>query len=275
MSGERDDGRAQAEVANLVRGMARCACGGRMQLINKGPPPKGGRYHVCSVAVRDGKCGNKRLWNAKDVERHLLSQIDPRRVDAAFEPSAKNFGPSPREFDARIAELTGMKNAAIDAALRNAGKAMAGEYESRAESLTEEIAETRRRRDLAAAEERSRPHLPTAQSAIGGVAALGEKLRDCTDEERGPLRTALVQQLRTAFAEIVFRPHAIVGRVELPDRPKPRGGTLGDAPGRYEIRKGEDGKPDRDLLNLVFFRDDPEEMAGYDGGKGIVFPRFV
>jgi hypothetical protein len=104
-----------------------------------------------------------------------------------------------------------------------------------------------------------------------------------------------VQQLRTAYAEIVFRPNAIVGLVELPEKPKTRkrgfpptgieirppgtpkvgkkvrGGPSDEA----EIRPGKEAERERYFLRHVFFRDDPEEMAGVGSGKGIVFPRFT
>jgi DNA invertase Pin-like site-specific DNA recombinase len=82
-------GRPGVEAANLVRGLARCGCGERMLFLNKGAPPKGGRYYVCSAAARDADCTNKRLWNSRDVERYLLHQIDPARIAAAFEPATK------------------------------------------------------------------------------------------------------------------------------------------------------------------------------------------
>jgi DNA invertase Pin-like site-specific DNA recombinase len=266
-------GRPHSEVANLVRGLARCACGEGMLFLNKGKPPKGGRYYVCSAAAREDGCDNKRLWNARDVERYLLHQIDPARIAAAFEPSAKRVGPSPRELDMRIAELTAMKDSAIDAALRNAGKRMAAEWESRAETLVDEIAEARKRRDEAAAAERSRPHLPTTQSALGTVAALAAKLAEAPAEEKAALRTGIIQQLRTAFAEITFRPHAIVGLIELPEKPKSLKGAFG-MPRPIEIHTAKNGK-ERFFLRHVFFRDDPDELAALGGGKGIVFPKFA
>jgi hypothetical protein len=266
-------GRPQTEVLNLVRGLAHCACGKKMLFLNKGAPPKGGRYYICSAAAREAKCDNKRLWNARDVERYLLNQIDPARIAAAFEPSAKRVGPSPRELDMRIAELTAMKVSAIDAALRNAGKKMAAEWESRAETLVDEIAEARKLRDEAAAAERSRPHLPTTQSALGAVAELAAKLGNASDEEKARLRTSIVQQLRTAFAEITFRPYAIVGLIELPEKPKSLKGAFG-MPRPIELRTAKNGK-ERYFLRHVFFRDDPEELAALGGGKGIVFPKFT
>ncbi|MCS3498308.1 DNA invertase Pin-like site-specific DNA recombinase [Bradyrhizobium japonicum] len=264
-------GRPQAEVANLIRGLARCACGKRMMFLNKGKPPKGGCYYRCSAAARDDGCENKRLWNARDVERYLLHQIDPVRIAAAFEPSTKRVAPSPREYDLRIAELTAMKTAAMDTALRYAGTKMAAEWESRAESLVDEIADVRKRRDDAVAAERSRPHLPTMQSALGTVAALAAKLESSTDEEKAPLRTGIVQQLRTVFFEIVFPPHAIIGLIELPEKPKSLKGAFG-LPKPIEVRT-VDGV-ERYFLRHVFFRDDPEELATLDGGKAVVFPRF-
>lgn len=285
-------GRAQAEVANLVRGLARCACGGRMLFLNKGKPPKGGCYYRCSKAARDDGCDNKRLWNAKDVERHVLGQVDPARLAAAFEPAAKRRGPTPREFDLQIAELIAQRAAALDLALKNAGKRVASVYEDRVETLDDEIEEMRRRRDEAEAAERSRPHLPTTQSALGSVAALAAKLETAAGEEKASLRTGIVQQLRTAFTEIVFRPHAIVGLIELPEKPKGRrweSHIVTRPPQKPKARKKAADDPtaefpqrpdnakgrERYFLRHVFFRDDPDEMAEIGSGKGIVFPRYT
>jgi DNA invertase Pin-like site-specific DNA recombinase len=265
-------GRPQTEVLNLMRGLAHCACGKRMLFLNKGAPPKGGRYYVCSAAAREEKCDNKRLWNARDVERHLLHQIDPARIAAAFEPSAKRVGPSPREYDARIAELTAMRKKALDEWLRDPDTKLGAELKSRAQSLVEEIEEARKRRDEAAAAERSRPHLPTTQSALGSVAALAAKLAEAPAEEKAALRTGIVQQLRTAFAEITFRPHAIVGLIELPEKPKSLKGAFG-MPRPIDVRVVDGAE--KYYLRHVFFRDDPEELAGLGGGKGIIHPRFV
>lgn len=233
-------GRPHSEVANLIRGLARCSCGSTMQFLNKGKPPKGGQYYVCSSASRDDGCENKRLWNAKNVEAYVLQQIDPARVVAPFEPAEKRLGPSPQEFDLLIAERIAMRDAATDAALRNAGKRVASVYEDRVETLSDEIESLQRRREDAAAEERSKPDLSATQSAIRTVGALAEKLDKATDEERISLRTAIIQQLRTAYAEITFRPHAIVGLVELPGKPKPRKAGF---PSLFTVRLPTAAKP--------------------------------
>jgi hypothetical protein len=166
-----------------------------------------------------------------------------------------------------------MKDSAIDGALRHAGKPLAIELERRAESLVLEIAELRGLRDKAVAEERSRPHLPTTQSALGTVAALAAKLGESTVEEKTALRTGIIQQLRTAFAEIVFRPNSIVGLIELPEKPKSMKGAFG-LPRPIDVRKAADGE-ERYFLRHVFFSDDPEELDDLGGGKGIIHARFA
>jgi DNA invertase Pin-like site-specific DNA recombinase len=265
-------GRPNAEVANLVRGLARCSCGARMIFLNKGAPPKGGCYHTCSAAARDDGCDNKRLWPARDVERYLMHQIDPASIAAAFEPATKRTAPSPRAYDLQIAELMALKDAAIDAAMRHSGKPLAEDFENRAEAFGEQIGEKRKLRDEAAAAERSRPHLPTTQSAIGTVAALAAKLVGSTPEDKRALRTSMVQQLRTAFSEITFRTHAIVGLIELPEKPKSLKRASG-LPRPIDVRTTDAGE--RYFLRHVFFSDDPDELAGLGGGKGIVRPSFV
>jgi DNA invertase Pin-like site-specific DNA recombinase len=264
-------GRPGTEAANLIRGLAHCGCGKRMLFLNKGAPPKGGRYYVCSAAAREEKCDNKRIWNAKDVERYLLPQIDPRIVASALEPSTARSGPSPKDYESQIVEFEAMRDAAIDASSRHAGKPMAPAFERRAGYYVDEIERLRKLRDQAAAAERSRPHLPTTESALGTVASLAIKLRESAGEDSTALRTAIFQQLRTAFAEIVFGRHSIVGLIELPDKPKSFKGAFG-LPRPIEVRVS-DGI-ERYFLRHLFFRDDPEELAALGGGKGIIFPRF-
>jgi hypothetical protein len=124
----------------------------------------------------------------------VLHQIDPARIAAAFEPATKRTQPSPRAYDLQIVDLKKLKDATLDGALRYAGKAMAADFESRAEALLEQIEELRKLRNDAAAAERARPHLPTTQTAIGTVAALAAKLAGSTAEERTALRTSTSSQ---------------------------------------------------------------------------------
>jgi hypothetical protein len=131
-------GRPSAEVANLIRGLARCECGSRMLFLNKGKPPKGGCYYVCSKAARENKCGNKRLWNAKNVGRYVLHQIDPAHVAAAFEPEAAGrTATSAREFDSQLLALSDKLQAPMGLSAEYAGKSLGEPYKALAEQLND------------------------------------------------------------------------------------------------------------------------------------------
>lgn len=266
-------GRPSMEAANLLRGLAHCGCGKRMLFLNKGPPPKGGRYYVCSAAARESKCDNKRLWSAKIVEESVLRQIDPASLAEAFEPAAERTGLSLREHDMQIAALIASKEKMLDLLTKSEDSVLVPDLMRRAENLHEQIEDKKKLREAAARAERERPHLPTTQAAIGSVSALIAKLAAAPEKERTALRVGLIQQLRAAFAEIVFRPHAIVGLIELPQKPKSLKGAFG-MPRPIEIRTVE-GEETRYFLRHVFFRDDPDELAALGGGKGISYPRYV
>jgi DNA invertase Pin-like site-specific DNA recombinase len=267
-------GRPSTEVANLLRGLAWCRCGNRMLFLNKGRPPKGGCYYVCSEAARDGKeCSNKRLWNARNVERYLLHQIDPARVAAAFEPASEREQTSSKTYDLQLSQLTAEMRSALAIAAKHEGKNLGLEFEAHAETLIEQIAEVRKKRDAAASAERSRPHLPTIQSALKSFADLVGELAGSTPEEKVRLRTAILQQLRTTFAKIVFKPHAIAGLIELPGKPKTMKGPFG-IPKPIEVLPVERKQP-RYFFRHTFFSDDPDELAELGGGTGIISPRSI
>jgi hypothetical protein len=244
-----------------------------MQFVNKGAPPKGGRYYVCSAAAREDKCDNKRLWNAKEVEGHLLHQIDPKRVSEAFDPPAKRTGPSPLEqCNLQIADLVARKQRAFDLLIDNEDSVMAPDLKRRVESLIGQIEDKQKLRETLAKAERDRPHLPDTQAAIASVASLIAKLGEATDKDRTALRVGLIQQMRAAFFQVVFRPRAIVCLIELPEKPKSMKDGFG-LPKPIEVRVIDD--VERYFLWHVFWREDPEELAAYGGGKGVAFPRFT
>jgi DNA invertase Pin-like site-specific DNA recombinase len=267
-------GRPHAQVGNLVRGLVRCGCcKERMLFLNKGKPPKGGCYYVCSEAARHGeKCDNRRLWSAKDVERWLVHQLNPAAIAITFEPAPKRSGRTQKSYDAEIAELTAMNDAAQEVMLRRVGTPMALQMESKSDTLIARIKELERIRDEAAAKEQSKPRLPATRTAIATVAALGAKLETSNAKEKVDIRNALVQQLRIAFAEIRFWPHEILGLIELPNPPKSMKGPFG-IPRAIEVVKSDD--IERYFYRHRIFSDDPAEMAEFDGGKGVRNARFT
>lgn len=59
--------------AHILQGLAVCgACGSPMHLLNKGKPPKGGKYICCSSNLRGNGCAMSRRWRAEMLEDQLL-----------------------------------------------------------------------------------------------------------------------------------------------------------------------------------------------------------
>jgi hypothetical protein len=66
--------------SNLLSGLAKCAkCGGSVVHQNKGRPPKGGQYLVCSNAAR-GLCTNHRHQPYNKLETTLLAYLSTEDI---------------------------------------------------------------------------------------------------------------------------------------------------------------------------------------------------
>lgn len=101
----------------------------------------------------------------------------------------------------------------------------------------------------------------------------GRELESSTEKDRTALRIGLIQQLRTVFFQVEFRPHSIVGLIEVRERPRIRKVGFGHLPRPIEVHVIDE--VERYFLGHRFFGDDPEELAGLGGDKGIVRPRFA
>jgi hypothetical protein len=101
---------------------------------------------------------------------------------------------------------------------------------------------------------------------------LAAKLDCSTAEQKPAIRTGIIQQLRTAFAEIMFLPHEIVGLIELPEKPKSMKGPFG-IPKPISVRV-VDGI-ERYFYRHMIFCDHPEALYGTEGATGILRPRFI
>lgn len=59
--------------AHLLQGLAVChECGSPMHLLNKGKPPKGGKYITCSSNLRGAGCSMSKRWRSEIIEDQLL-----------------------------------------------------------------------------------------------------------------------------------------------------------------------------------------------------------
>lgn len=74
-------GRKGKGFGNLFTHLCRCAeCGSSMRYLNKGKPPKGGKYLKCSTARAGGPCNALKNWRYDDIEQALLLHL-AKKVD--------------------------------------------------------------------------------------------------------------------------------------------------------------------------------------------------
>jgi len=82
-------GRKGVSYANLFSGLLRCSCGAGYRYLDKGKPPKGGKYLQCSVAYQKGACGVKAI-RYELVELLLLSYIESLDVERVLGGERRN-----------------------------------------------------------------------------------------------------------------------------------------------------------------------------------------
>ncbi|KQP42567.1 hypothetical protein ASF49_01595 [Methylobacterium sp. Leaf104] len=194
-----------AGVANLLKGIAHCQCGGRMARVYKGQGSKGGAYLVCADASR-GDCGNVRRWRLDWAEEQVLartSRIDFAKVLAKAEDGEPR-GPTPAELEAtitdmtsRLARVTEMIEHGLDGMMERAV-----DLNRQLKQAKAERAAMKRLGARAAAE-------PSPEQRRVAMAALRARLAAASEEERAELRTKLAQQIRAAFQKVVFGPNEI------------------------------------------------------------------
>lgn len=69
-------GRRGKTFANLLTGLCVCSdCGSPMRYVNKGAPPRGGQYLVCSNSIRGLGCNSTKNFRYDDVEKILLMEL--------------------------------------------------------------------------------------------------------------------------------------------------------------------------------------------------------
>lgn len=74
-------GRTSTSFSNLFRGFLYCGeCHKPMEYTNKGKPPKGGQYLVCSSAKRGAGCTNTKHYRYKPLELMLLHALPLNEV---------------------------------------------------------------------------------------------------------------------------------------------------------------------------------------------------
>ena len=88
MRRKKGKGRKGKIYANLFTGLLRCRCSAGMRYIDKGGPPKGGKYLRCSVAYSGGAC-KARAFRYEVVESKILHAIETLDVGRVMGGSSR------------------------------------------------------------------------------------------------------------------------------------------------------------------------------------------
>ena len=180
-----------------------------MVIENKGKPPKGGIYLVCSVAQRNADCGNRRRWRLEKVEEAVVQALrrvqlpDTPRVSDASRDTLAVLEDKLSKAVARRENLLDLVEEGDETAkgrFRAAGLAIS--------TLKAEIAALKDDHEIATA-------IPSYSEQMALLREIKARLSTAVGEDLTTLRTQLAQTLRTVMIRIDFDPLKIVGRMRI------------------------------------------------------------
>lgn len=162
-------GRRGDKGAHILRGLAKCAsCGGPMHVVDKGKPPKGGVYLVCSGNRRNTGCDNGRAWRVDKLEEAVLLCLTSFKTQS-FESLNSDATDHGQRVDALRAELDDLNRR--NKVLMRLAESEDEQAEARFLENAKEI--KAKKKELKAAE----AELGTRQSDPGDAARLAEILQ--------------------------------------------------------------------------------------------------
>lgn len=199
-------GRKGHAGAHIIQGLGRCAsCGGPMHIQNKGEPPKGGVYLVCSNNARKTGCDNARRIRVDRLERDLLTAL--LHVDVAALASLDDETPKIlRQIEALKAKVAAAE------ALRKRLLALYVKTDNDEEVEKEVVKATAEAKELKAelkAQERaaaSKQADPGTLVRLATAKQLSAQLGEGDLEKRRELRTKLSSLLRGLVERVECRP---------------------------------------------------------------------
>lgn len=214
-------GRKGKRFSNLLAGLCVCgACGGPVHFVDKGAPPKGGRYFQCDHARRRAGCISGDLYRYDDVERGVFALLS----DALFASVFAAERETSRLWQARAEEL----NAQIQALKRKQARYIAifedeGDVD---DAASQRMRALRTEIQTASAERRRLLERIRAMDSVGKAQTSGESFEVAkdrldaiddlpSDAERYRARAEIAQALRRVIQKIVF--HIDLATIEFAD----------------------------------------------------------
>lgn len=214
-------GRKGHGYANLLSGLCRCSyCGAKLVFLNKGAPPKGGRYLQCD-SVRRGLGCSARAWRYDVVEGIVLdavTRLDPARVlhgTTGAPPSESRIGILTQQLaaererrDKLISAFEDLDDDAITKRIR---------------ALSESIKSKEKELKAAQEDEKKSAAAYGFPRRIDMCREMVRQMSEAKDDKLYLLRSSLAQELRRVLDRLVFSDRQIVAYYAIPSRgPAPR-----------------------------------------------------
>jgi DNA invertase Pin-like site-specific DNA recombinase len=203
-------GRKGPAYSNLFTGILRCGlCGNGFRYVNKGAPPKGGQYLVCSVAHANGDCEGV-YYKYRAIERAILAVVESLDIEFVLggQGRQRRMSEQREEIALRQIDLDGVQTKigrvllvieAGEEASPLSLKRKLKELEQEAIAIAAEIAE--RQRELGRLERINPSERRTA------IQHLLDRIREKNGMPKDEgTRRALAEELRRLLDKIVVRP---------------------------------------------------------------------
>ncbi|MAY30834.1 MAG: recombinase family protein [Aurantimonas sp.] len=196
-------GRRGRGVAHLLLGLVKCTrCGGSMHIIDKGKPPKGGKYFECDTQRRGAGCENGTRWRVDHIERRLIRGL------AYLDAGAVLYGTKTATEADRVSVLRTQladieqRRARLLRLVESGDEGASTRYlvlGEDAKVAKDGIIEAEKAAATAAAD-------PGLQARLTEAVDLAKNMEAVEGDERAALRTRLAEQVRQLVAEVRFDP---------------------------------------------------------------------
>lgn len=262
-------GRRGNKGAHILQGLAKCAiCGGPMHVMDKGKPPKGGIYLVCSGNRRNIGCTNARAWRLDKLEEAVLLCLTAFKTQSFENLNRKEVEQSGR-VDAIQAELDDLNRR--NKVLMNLAETGDDQAVTRFREVAAEIKLKKKELKAAEAEMGARKSDPGDAARLTEILKLSTSLFELEGAERLDARIRLSSLVRRIVDRIECDPQRGAYMVLIVDKIAWRvaGPTEGAFAYQLDLRpRVVDGLPPRLLFLLVKNPTEEERDIFYDGRGG-------
>jgi hypothetical protein len=197
-------------VANLFTHLCKCeSCGRTMNFVNKGAPPKGGKYLVCDSLTRGMPCESPASWRYDKAERIILANVVRLDLDAVL---GKGESALDNALGRSIA-IKGQLEAAErmrDRLLETLGDVDDPAVTARIRAAAQTVARLKSEAKDAEKETKTLEYSGGLGDRLAQVAELSQKMASSEGDELEAIRVRLQQELKACLVLLRFTPNNIL-----------------------------------------------------------------